>query len=310
MGGGRDPGQAQVEALRKDRRRSLRMRAQRGIEKPNVKVAETPDEFDAAFRLAHDVYVEMGYSRPHPSGLRVLLHQTVPGNLVFLARDERFVLGTVTLIPDGLLGLPMDDIYRGELGEFRDRGRRIAEVSALAVDSRYRWLLIDEDGRRRGVFWLLHQAVLYYALRTGIHHLVITVNPRHAPFYERLYLFERFGEVKSYGTVQGAPAVPLHLDLTRLPERLDRAVAESERMFGLATFFFRLEHGFFQGEDDLPGMDPPTARYFLSRSGALDSVPRALGDAFARAHGFRDLDEFLSAVPEPRLLPCSRSASP
>ncbi len=308
MGGSAPVEPGQLERLRRDRRRSLRLAPYRGIRKPNVKVAESPEEFEAAFRLVHDVYVEMGYAEPHPSGLRVLLHQAVPGNLVFLARDERRVLGTVSLILDGPMGLPMDDIYREELEPFRRQGRRLAEVSSLAVDSRFRWMLIDEQGRRRGVFWLLHQAVLYWALRRKLHHLVITVNPRHAVFYERLYLFQRFGPERSYGTVRGAPAVPLQLDLTSLPERLDRAVRESERMFDMATFFFRLEHGFFTGQEGPPRMDAATARWFVERSGALDRASKEAADAFASAHGFRDIRQFLSEVPAQGVAVCSSPA--
>ncbi len=310
MGGSGPVEPEQLERLRKDRRRSLRLAPYRGIRKPNVKVADSPEEFEEAFRLVHDVYVEMGYFDPHPSGLRVLLHQAVPGNLVFLARDERRVLGTVSLIMDGPMGLPMDDVYREELEPFRQQGRRIAEVSSLAVDSRFRWMLIDEQGRRRGVFWLLHQAVLYWALRRQLHHLVITVNPRHAVFYERLYLFQRFGPVKSYDTVRGAPAVPLQLDLTSLPERLDRAVRESERMFDMATFFFRLEHGFFTGQEGPPRMDASTARWFVERSGVLAKAPQEMADAFAAAHGFRNIQEFLCEVPAREMAECSGSARP
>lgn len=282
------------EELRSDRRRSIRMAPDRGIQKPNVKVAESRGEFETAFGMVHDVYVEMGYAEPHPSGLRATLHQLIPSTLVFLARDETRILGTVSLIFDepGGMGLPMDVLYGEELAAFRGAEARLAEVSALAVDSRYRWLLIDEEGRRRGLFWLLHQAVLYYARRRGVDHLVITVNPRHVPFYERLYLFERFGEVKPYDSVRGAPAVPLQLDLNRLPERLDRAMKESDRMFGLGRFFFRLEHGFFQGDERRPGLDAQTAWELASRSGALERARPEDRERFARAHGFPSAEEY------------------
>lgn len=290
----RDAGGSVPDELRRDRRRSIRMAPDRGIQKPNVKVAELREEFETAFRMVHDVYVDMGYAEPHPSGLRATLHQLIPSTLVFLARDETRILGTVSLIfddPDGM-GLPMDVLYREELAAFRDAGARLAEVSALAVDSRYRWLLIDEEGRRRGLFWLLHQAVLYYARERGVDHLVITVNPRHVPFYERLYLFERFGEVKPYDSVRGAPAVPLQLDLNRLPERLDRAMRESDRMFGLGRFFFRLEHGFFQGDERRPALDAGTAWDLAVRSGALDRARPEDRDGFAKAHGFPSAEAY------------------
>ncbi|WP_025322406.1 N-acyl amino acid synthase FeeM domain-containing protein [Deferrisoma camini] len=294
MGGSPGPKNSFAEDPRRDRRRSIRMGPDRGLRKPNVKVAEEAAEFETAFRLVHDVYVDMGYAEPHPSGLRATLHQLVPSTLVFLAREETLILGTVSLIFDdpGGMGLPMSALYQEELDRFREQGLRLAEVSALAVDSQYRWLLIDEEGKRRGLFWLLHQAVLYYARQKEVDHLVITVNPRHVPFYERLYLFERFGEVKPYDSVRGAPAVPLQLDLNRLPERLDRAMRESDRMFGLGRFFFRLEHGFFRGEERLPSLDPATAWRFAVEGGALARAAPSEADAFARVHGFADVAAF------------------
>jgi hypothetical protein len=50
---------------------------------------------------------------------------------------------------------------------------------------------------------------------------VITVNPSHATFYERMILFERIGGERSLGSVCEAPAVLLRLDLG-LEERARR----------------------------------------------------------------------------------------
>jgi hypothetical protein len=283
-----------------DRRRSLRLDAEEGIGKPNVKVAETLEEYEAAFRLAHDVYVGMGYFVPQASGLRVILHHGLPDTLVFLVRDERNVLGTVTLVPDGVLGLPMDDLYRDELDGFRRQGKKIFEVAALVADPRFRKVLVDDTTPRRGVFWLLHQAVFWWARHKGADHLLITVNPRHAWLYTKLYGFQQFGEVRSYDKVQGAPAVPLQLDLTALPEKLERAVRESEKDFQLKKFFYRLEHGFGEGNGRLPGMPPELVRHFLrDRTDLLATLSRTTADIFARALGFDDFDCFSGRAPSP-----------
>ncbi len=286
-----------VERLRRDRRRSLRLGAEEGAPKPNVKVADAVEEYEAAFRLTYQTYLEMGYCGPHPAELRVLPHHLLPETLVFLARNERDLLGTVSLIVDSPFGLPADALYREDLAPFRDQGLRLGEVSSLAADSSYRFLLVAEDGKRRGVFWLLHQAVLAWAQRVGLDHLLITVNPRHAVFYERLYLFERFGEEKAYAAVQGAPAVPLHLDLRSLPGRLAASIEESGRAYDLSTFFFRLEHGFFDGARTGPGMPGPVARYFFARAGLEDLLSAPQVGELARALGYGSADAFLAEGP-------------
>ena len=299
--------EADLARWRRDRRRSLRMEPRPEAAKPNVKVADTVEEHEQAFRLLHEVYVEMGYMAPEASGIRVLPHHGLPETLVFLARDERVVLGTATLLFDGAFGLPMDELFREDLAPLRKAGRKLAEVSSLAVDSRFRLLLIDDEGHRRGLFWLLHQAVLYCAHRRGIDHLCITVNPRHARFYRSLYFFESFGEVKPYDKVRGAPAVAMHLDLRSLPEKLAEAVEESEKIYDLATFFYRMEHGFFQDRGH-PGMPPEMARHFLvERTGLLHFLPAERADLLARLIGYPDRDHMIQSSPMPGPALCEAS---
>jgi hypothetical protein len=172
-------------------------------------LAVTPEEREDAFRLVHDQYVARGYMRPDPAGRRIGRHHARPTTRVFVARVDGRVIATVSVIPDSRLGLPCDELYHAELAPMRGRGRRIAEVSALAVDDRWRdvGLLIV-----RG----LVQMIAVYAGRIArLQTLCIAVNPRHARFYESCLRFERFGPVKAYAAVNGAPAVALRLDLAR-----------------------------------------------------------------------------------------------
>jgi hypothetical protein len=53
--------------------------------------------------------------------------------------------------------------------------------------------------------------------------LCIAVHPRHAPFYEGLLRFRRFGALTACDAVNGAPAVGLRLDL----RALDRPLGDS-----------------------------------------------------------------------------------
>jgi hypothetical protein len=119
------------------------------------------------------------------------------------------VVATVSLVEDSPHGLPCDALYRDELRAPRAMGQRLAEVSALAV--------ADETSREgfRTVRALVQVVALYAVRIARLDALVITVNPRHSAFYERRLGFERFGPVRSYDAVNGAPAVPLRLDLRR-----------------------------------------------------------------------------------------------
>jgi hypothetical protein len=179
-----------------------------------VGLATTRAAFDAASRLVHDRYVERGYMKPHPSGTRVGRHQGLGSTRVFVARDAGRVVATVSLVEDSPHGLPCDALYRDELAPMRARRERLAEVSALAVADD-----VSREGSR--TVRALFQVVALYAVRLArLDALVVTVNPRHTAFYERRVGFERFGPVRSYDAVDGAPAVPLRLALPRLAASL------------------------------------------------------------------------------------------
>ena len=171
-------------------------------------------ERDACFRLVYDQYVERGYAAGDRSGRRVLVHQALPTTTMFRATAAAAVVGTVTLIADSVLGLPMDSLYAGELRPLRASGRRVAEVSALAV---------APGTPMTALVRLMSRLVLYAEALARVDDLCVTVHPRHARFYERLG-FARMGTVKPYAAVNGAPAVAFRLDLaSALAARASRA---------------------------------------------------------------------------------------
>ncbi|HUF91061.1 MAG TPA: hypothetical protein VMR23_01715 [Candidatus Limnocylindria bacterium] len=169
----------------------------------DVGLVVSPAERDACFRLVHAQYVERGYTERDPSGRRLLLHQALPATRMFRATSAARVVATVSLVPDSVLGLPMDDLYAAELRPLRTAGRRLAEVSALAA---------APGAGSATVAGLLSRLVLYAERLGRVDDLCVTVHPRHARFYERLG-FSPLGPVRQYEAVNGAPAVALRLDL-------------------------------------------------------------------------------------------------
>jgi hypothetical protein len=168
-------------------------------------LAMSREDRDQAERLVHDVYVARGLRdamAPLPATARAT---------VFVARIHGAVGATLSLVRDGKRGLPSDALYGAELAALRASGRRLAEVSALAVDPNRR-------GGALGLVRPLVQLVGIYARDvSGVDELCIAVHPRHARFYVREFGFRRFGVEKAYDAVNGAPAVGLRLDLHRPP---------------------------------------------------------------------------------------------
>ncbi len=182
-------------------------------------LAVTLDDFDAAFRFLHDRYVETGAMTPEPSGRRLNLHNLLPSTKVFLARAGGRVVGTMTMVEDSRLGLPMDEAFGAELGRLRDRGRRLAEAASLTIDPGW---------RASGVAILVRLFRLVMLCATRIAHaddLCFVVHPRYGAFYGRLFPFQRFRRTATYRRMANRPVIGFRLDLG-----LIRALIRTERV--------------------------------------------------------------------------------
>jgi hypothetical protein len=171
-------------------------------------VANETAVLDGAFRLVHGQYVWRGFmSAPHASGRRVNLRHALPSTRVFVAQDGAQVVGTATVFQDSPLGLPMDEVFGDQLAAMRSRGRRVAEVSALAMDG---------DRRAYGLpvlMRLLRLVLLYSASVARLDDLCLVVRPQHAQFYQQLGTCQVMGEPRNYEKVNIEGAVALHIDL-------------------------------------------------------------------------------------------------
>lgn len=184
-----------------------------------LKIAETQGELEACFRLLHDAYVASGFMRPDPSGLRVTPYHALPTTTTLCASFDGEVVGTMSLIREGMFGFPLQSAF--DLSAVRAREGRIAEISALAVHPRF---------RRTGgaILFPLMKFMYEYCTRFfDTRHLVIAVHPHKAELYESLLLFERLQQqvVDRYDFAGGAPAVGAALDL-------DRARVAFESLYG------------------------------------------------------------------------------
>lgn len=195
------------------------MRHGTGVRHPaiDVALAVTRDELDAASRLVHGCYLRRGYVKPSADGRHINAYLAMPSTAVFVARAGGAVVATVSLITDSALRLPCDALWGADLAAFRATGRRLAEVSALAVSEAWR-------GPGLAMMRSLVRVIGVYGRDIArLDVLCIAVHPRHAPFYEGLLRFRRFGALTACDAVNGAPAVGLRLDL----RALDRPLGDS-----------------------------------------------------------------------------------
>ncbi|MBN8542576.1 MAG: PilZ domain-containing protein [Deltaproteobacteria bacterium] len=185
-------------------------------------IATSKEDLSAAFRLLHENYVQAGFMNPHPSGMRLTKYHTLPSTTTIVAKVDDEVVGTVSLVRNGLFGSPVEEIF--DLSEYRQNGERVCEVSSLAVARKY------SGQRGKILFPLLNYLYQYSEKCFRVDYLAIAVNPMWWDFYEHILLFKRLRKdmVGSYSFVNGAPAVGGILDLRTARENYKRVYGKQK----------------------------------------------------------------------------------
>jgi len=171
-----------------------------------VRLAESRDELLAASRLMYAGYRETQLATEHPSGIRYSSFWLLPTTHVLVGEDREALSATLSLMLDGVLGVPMQRVLPEVVAGLRAQGRRVAEVGSLAV----------APGRRRtGMAFLLYKAAYLLARDGGVDDLLIAVQPDAADLYRALLCFEPLGPpVANYPGVEGpVRCTPMRLRL-------------------------------------------------------------------------------------------------
>jgi GNAT superfamily N-acetyltransferase len=260
-----------------------------------LKIAETKEELEACFSLLHDAYVESGFMKPDASGMRLTIYHALPTTTTLCAKYDGHVVGTISLIRESEIGVPMQQIF--DLTAIRDIDGNIAEASALAIHPRF---------RRTGgtiLFPLMKFMYEYCTRYFDTRHLVIAVNPSHIEMYESLLFFRRLTStvVEKYDFVNGAPAVGATLDLKEALEVFRKHYSKKPPHRNLHAYFTQVK---------LPNIKFPNRRFFTTNDPVLS--PELLDYFFnvrtkvfenlserkkALLHSIYDLPEYRSVLP-------------
>ncbi len=187
------------------------------------RIAETREDIEGAVRLVYRNYVELKYCNLNRFEVHFYLYDVLPETRTLVALDGDRVVATLTLVFDSPLGLPSGKVYAAELEALRGTGRRMVEISKLAVDRTLgaRGLAVLKGLFRLG--WLAAARV------RGSTDFVIMVEPHHEGFYTKSLLFERAGELKPDPEAADAPSVLMRLRFDGAEERYRRAFGEESR---------------------------------------------------------------------------------
>ena len=199
-----------------------------------IRRALTVDELTAAYRLVHDVFVERGYTKPSPSGLRVRPFEALPETATFIATAGEEVVGVQSIaVNNPELGLPSDVTFRDEIDVLRmgksaiasGSGQIVCEATNQAIAPAY---------RKSAVATELMRCMFAHALAVGCDELITTVSPGHARFYELLG-FEKTSPVRSNSAEVNDPVVVMRVSVAGLLARAVDANDDSDE----ATIFIK-----------------------------------------------------------------------
>lgn len=171
-------------------------------------VATCQDDINSALRLVYDIYVKEGFIFPDDKCMYITLHHSLPTSKILIAKDKDKVLCTMSLICDGNIGLPADDIYHKELDALRLTGARVTEVSCFVS---------RESCPLKHVIGVMG-ATAQCAGKCNISHLIIAVHPHHVLFYKKFLAFQQYGPEKLYKKVNNNPAILMVMNLGTLQE--------------------------------------------------------------------------------------------
>ena len=156
-----------------------------------------------AFKLLEESFVRRGIAKE--GQMRLQITHLLPSSTTFIAKMGVRILGTISLIEDSDIGLPMEKVHKMEVGNSRKLFRRIAEVGALAV---------LPDQRRTGLSIMLYNMMYRWARNwRHVDDLLIAVHPSARYFYRNLLLFQSIGPVQKYIGLRNAASLPMRLDI-------------------------------------------------------------------------------------------------
>jgi hypothetical protein len=229
------------------------------------RIASSPYELEQAFGLVYEAYVRVGLEPQRDQGIRLTKYHLWPETRVFVAVEQTEsgsgrVVGTLSVVPDSVLGLPAEVVAAGEIQTLRSAGRRAAEFIALAS---------DEFGRRNRVTIKLFRFAFEFCRANGISTILAALTERHVGFYRRFVGFRSIGEMRPYAFGNGTPVQVHALHVDRALDIVRQRAAALERDADWRRFAFGGLAESLAGAAAVRPWRPEMVSYFIRRAGDL-----------------------------------------
>lgn len=187
--------------------------------------AQNIGELKACYEIVYKGYLSRGYCLPSESKMFYHYFSFLPKSRTFTLKENGKIIGTISVVVDSPCGLPMDKLFSKEMNSLRRQGRKLAEVTLLALDSGKKKSLfslanLEKQARLFRLFKIMYE---YAHNEAGVTDLIIGVHPKHASLYKYLQ-FRPLASIKQYSGACGNLALPLHLQIAGLAEKYSTAM--------------------------------------------------------------------------------------
>src|SRR5690349_22070445 len=146
-----------------------------------IRLIDNEGQREAAGLLVKRRYAWRGYDVDS-------LHGVHPNRITLSASDRDATIATIAVGLDSVAGLFVDKLYGADVDRIRTDDRKVCEFTKLAVEASMRSKPI--------LAALFHIAYIHARRINRCTDLVVEVNPRHVPFYERMLGFGVWGKEK------------------------------------------------------------------------------------------------------------------
>lgn len=206
------------------------------IDDINIKISVANKITDRiqAYQLLYSVYIEKEFATPNKTKMWYSLFDAHPDTVTFIAKEYDKVVGAITVVFDSEMGLPAENVYAKEINQLKKQNKKPAEIISLGISKEAR-------GAQKVLVKLFNLA---YLTAKGVHlasDIIITVNPKHTPFYIKKMFFEIIGENKNYDKVSGAPATLLILNFKKIEDLVNTIRFKTYNKKTIYHLFFKAD---------------------------------------------------------------------
>lgn len=272
-----------------------------------VQLACTKEDFEGAFRLLHDDYVQKKLGPSKENGLLCPVQSVLPQTATVVIKYRDVVVATAALVQDTKIGFLCEKHFSLEVQNLRTQQKtRQLEMASIAIDK----------GFKKSTVVLLHLlmkfAINYTKRHLNFNGLIMAVNPLIAAYFQDFWQLKTISPTIRYNSNPNSKLVLMHLDLSNDEHRLNRRLIPSLKIKDNPALFVAKRDPRFrypelpQGQIIYPVMTADMLEHFCIKASRIyeefDLQTRQFFlEMYIQFYGFEKMQSFLNIESEVKI---------